>query len=213
LKVLRGLTAMEPVCAVAIARDGAPVEMVGVDPRAFALMKYAFANMGPRRTHPAARLAHDQAIAVARLVTRFGSKPFDPGQLAAFPVFAEQVEAGDPEAAKGVDDTAIHRGSGDFLADQGIEDPDEFRVKAHLCNEIASILDVRKLTQAKAAGITREMQADLSRIVNSRFEDYSVWRLIKILSALGTDVLIAVNPSGGNDRGVILSHTAGREEA
>jgi predicted XRE-type DNA-binding protein len=93
---------------------------------------------------------------------------------------------------------AVHRDSGNFLADdRGIEDPDEFRAKAHLCNEIASILEVRKLTQEKAAGITGQKQAALSRIVNSRFEDYSVWRIMKILSALGTDVLIAVNRPAG----------------
>lgn len=210
--VLHCMLQMAPVRTVAIARDGMPAEMIGIDPRAFALIKYAFANLGPRRMGAADRLAHDQALAVGRLVARFGSRPFDPEQLAAFPVFAEQVEAGDPEAAEAVDDTAVHHGSGNFLADRGIEDPDEFRVKAHLCNEIASILEVRKLTQEKAAGITGQKQADLSRIVNSRFDDYSVWRLMKILSALGTDVLIAVNQSGGTDQGVILAQTMEPEE-
>lgn len=40
--------------------------------------------------------------------------------------------------------------------------------------------------------ITGQKQADLSHIANGRFVDYSVWRLMKILSPLGTDVLIAV---------------------
>ena len=31
--------------------------------------------------------------------------------------------------------------SGNFLADRGIADPDEFKVKSHLCHEIATIVD------------------------------------------------------------------------
>jgi hypothetical protein len=37
------------------------------------------------------------------------------------------------------EDLTVHRG--DFLADQGIADPDEFRVKSHLCHEIAAIAE------------------------------------------------------------------------
>jgi len=103
------------------------------------------------------------------------------------------------------EDLTVHRGSGDFLADQGIEDTEEFRVKAHLCHEIATILDSRQLTQEQAAAITGQKQSDLSRIVNSRFDDYSVWRLLKVLSALGADVMIAVNPNGQEAHGIITS--------
>jgi hypothetical protein len=35
-----------------------------------------------------------------------------------------------------VDDRRVH-----FLPDRGIADPDEFRVKSHLCHEIATIVD------------------------------------------------------------------------
>jgi hypothetical protein len=41
-----------------------------------------------------------------------------------------------------VDDRRVLNGcSGNFLADRGIADPDEFRVKSHLCHEIATIVD------------------------------------------------------------------------
>lgn len=66
------------------------------------------------------------------------------------------------------DDEVVHRGSGNFLADQGIEDTEEFRVKAHLCHEIATILETLGLTQEQGAKITGQKQADISRIVNSR---------------------------------------------
>jgi hypothetical protein len=99
LSVLRSLLDLEPVSTVTIARDGAPVGMTGMDPRAFAIMKYALASVDPRRGGAASRLAKDQAFAVGRLVMRFGARPFEDYQLAAFPAFAESIEAGDPEAA------------------------------------------------------------------------------------------------------------------
>ncbi|MBV9562675.1 MAG: XRE family transcriptional regulator [Bradyrhizobium sp.] len=96
-------------------------------------------------------------------------------------------------------------GGDDFLAERGIADPDEFRVKSHLCHEIASIVEARKLTQAAAAELTGQKQSDLSRIINHRHNDYSVWRLMKMLSALGADVLITVNPSGAFEKGIVYS--------
>jgi predicted XRE-type DNA-binding protein len=105
------------------------------------------------------------------------------------------------------DNVTIHRGSGNFLVDQGVEDPEEFRVKAHLCHEIGSIIEGRYTTQEQAAKVAGLSQADVSRIVNGRFDDYSVWRLIKVLSAFGANVLIAVEPSPESDHGVIMSYT------
>jgi predicted XRE-type DNA-binding protein len=110
----------------------------------------------------------------------------------------------DERAQSPADDLTICGGD-DFLEEQGIADPDEFRVKSHLCHEIASIVEARKLTQAAAAEITGQKQSDLSRIINHRHNDYSVWRLMKMLSALGADILITVNPSGVYEKGVIYS--------
>ena len=100
LSVLHSLIDLEPVSAVAIARDGAPVGMTGMDPRTFAITKYALASLDPDRDGAAIRLAKDQAFAVGRLVMRFGARPFEDYQLAAFPAFAESIETGDPEAAE-----------------------------------------------------------------------------------------------------------------
>jgi predicted XRE-type DNA-binding protein len=105
------------------------------------------------------------------------------------------------------EDLKVHRGSGDFLADQGIEDPEEFRVLAHLCNEIGTIIERRELTQEQAAALTGQSQPDISRIVNGRLDEISVWRLLKVLSALGADVMIAVNPNGQEERGIIAAVT------
>lgn len=102
LTVLHDIVALKPVSAVAIARDGSPVGMTGMDPRAFALMKYSLATLDPDRDGAASRLAQDQAYATGRLVVRFGKKPFEEEHLAAFPAFAEQIETGDPEVTETV---------------------------------------------------------------------------------------------------------------
>jgi hypothetical protein len=100
LSVLHSLVELDPVSAVTVAWDGAPVGMTGMDPRAFALTKYALASMDPHRDGTAACLAKDQAFAIGRLVTRFGARRFEDEHLAAFPAFAESIETGDPEVAE-----------------------------------------------------------------------------------------------------------------
>ncbi|MEH2536489.1 MULTISPECIES: GSU2403 family nucleotidyltransferase fold protein [unclassified Bradyrhizobium] len=100
LSVLHSLLDLEPVSAVTIAQDGAPVGMTGMDPRAVAITKYALATLDPDRDGAAPRHAKDQAFAVGRLVMRFGSRPFEDEHLAAFPAFAESIETGDPGIAE-----------------------------------------------------------------------------------------------------------------
>jgi hypothetical protein len=97
ISVLHSLLDLAPISAATVARDGSPVGIVGMDPRAFALMKHALATLDDQ-DGAAARMAADQAYAVGRLVTKFGAKPFEPEQLEAFPAFAEQIDVGDPEA-------------------------------------------------------------------------------------------------------------------
>lgn len=51
----------------------------------------------------ASRISKDQAFSVGRLVTRFGSRPFENDQLSAFPALAESIETGDPEATETIE--------------------------------------------------------------------------------------------------------------
>lgn len=105
------------------------------------------------------------------------------------------------------EDLTVHRGSGDFLADQGIADPDEFRVKTHLCHEIATIAEQRRLTAAGIGRLAGEAEQDAERMLNYRHDGYEVWRLIKLLSALGADVGIYINRDSGHDRGIVLAQS------
>jgi predicted XRE-type DNA-binding protein len=81
-------------------------------------------------------------------------------------------------------------GSGDFLKDRGYLDPDEMRLKFALANEIALIIEERGLKQAEAAKVAELSQSDVSRIVNGIVRDYSVYRLMRIVTKLGKNVSI-----------------------
>jgi predicted XRE-type DNA-binding protein len=81
-------------------------------------------------------------------------------------------------------------GSGDFLKDRGYVDPDEMRLKFALANEIALIVEERGLTQTEAANLAELSQSDVSRIVNGIVKDYSVYRLMRVVTRLGKNVSI-----------------------
>jgi hypothetical protein len=106
-----------------------------------------------------------------------------------------------------LDDDPVIRGSDDFLADQAIADPDEFRVKSHLCHEIATIAEQWGLTAAEIGLLSGEAEQDVERMMNYRHNGCEVWRLIKLPSALGADVSIYVNRESGNKKGIVLSQT------
>jgi hypothetical protein len=101
----------------------------------------------------------------------------------------------------------VIRGRGDFLADQGIADPDEFRVKSHLCREIGTITERRGLTAADIGRLAGETEQDADRMMNYPQDGYDAWRLIKLLSALGADVGIYINRTSGHERGIVLSQS------
>jgi predicted XRE-type DNA-binding protein len=104
------------------------------------------------------------------------------------------------------------RGSGDFLRDMGYDDPDEMRVKFTLANTIAMAIEQRHLKQADVAKLTGLAQPDISRIVNGIVKDYSLIRLMRVLTALGKDVSIGITDTSGG-RGVITAETSVRERA
>jgi predicted XRE-type DNA-binding protein len=95
-------------------------------------------------------------------------------------------------------------GSGDFLKDMGYADPDEMRVKFTLANNIALAIEDRGLKQADAAKITGLAQSDISRIVNGVVKEYAVFRLMRVLAALGKDISIGISNSG-SEHGMIVA--------
>lgn len=80
-------------------------------------------------------------------------------------------------------------GSGNYLKDRGHTDPEEARTKFLLANEIALAIERLGLSQRSAAENLGLKQLDISRIVNGDLKDFALWRLQKVLTALGKDVI------------------------
>ena len=61
--------------------------------------------------------------------------------------------------------------------------------------EIARLMKLKKLTQAKAAMLTGTAQPDLSNLLRGKFRGFSAERLMLMLTAFGRDVDVVVRPA------------------
>jgi len=86
----------------------------------------------------------------------------------------------------------IKRGSGNVFADLGVPDPEEALLKAQLADLITLTIEAEKLTQAEAAKILGIDQPKVSNLVRGKLEGFSLERLLRFLTALGSDVEIRV---------------------
>ncbi len=86
----------------------------------------------------------------------------------------------------------VERGSGNVFADLGRRDAEEHVLKAQLVSRIDDIVVARKLTQAQAARLLGISQPDVSRLVRGHFREYSLERLLRLLTALDRDVDIVI---------------------
>jgi predicted XRE-type DNA-binding protein len=85
--------------------------------------------------------------------------------------------------------------SGNVFADLGLENADELLLKANIVNEIARLIKLKKLTQAKAAILTGTAQPDLSNLLRGKTRGFSVERLLLMLTTFGRDVDVVVRPA------------------
>jgi len=90
------------------------------------------------------------------------------------------------------EDVKVERGSGNVFADLGLPDADTHLLKAGLVLRIDGIIRQRRLTQAQAAELLGLSQPDVSRLLRGSFRDYSMERLLRLLTALGRDVQIVI---------------------
>ena len=108
-------------------------------------------------------------------------------------------------------DTAVEPGSGNVFADLGLPDADAHIVKAELVARIDAIVQQRGITQAEAGRLLGLSQPDVSRLLRGDFREYSLERLLRLLTALGRDIDIVIrqprSAAGGRLR-VAASETA-----
>lgn len=86
------------------------------------------------------------------------------------------------------------RGSGNVFADIGLPNAEEHLLKAELVSKLDDIVRGKKLTQTAAARILGVGQPDLSKILRGHFQEVSVARLLRFLSAFDQKVEIVVTP-------------------
>lgn len=87
----------------------------------------------------------------------------------------------------------IERGTGNVFADLGRPDAETHLLKAQLVTRIEKIIRQRKLKQVEAAAILGLSQPDVSRLLRGNFREYSVERLLRLLTTLGRDVEIVIH--------------------
>ena len=83
------------------------------------------------------------------------------------------------------DGTRIEHGSGNIFADLGRPEAEIHLLKAESVARIVQIIRERRLTQAHAADLLGISQPDVSRLLRGNFRDYSVERLLRLLTSLG----------------------------
>ena len=99
------------------------------------------------------------------------------------------------------DNVKIERGSGNVFADLGLPDADAHLLKAELVTRVEKIIRQRGLKQVEAAKLLGLSQPDVSRLLRGNFSEYSMERLLRLLTALGRDVDIVIRESHSSATG------------
>lgn len=95
-------------------------------------------------------------------------------------------------------------GSGNVFEDLGFDDADEMMTRANLTLRIRKIIEQRGLTQKEAAAILELKQPDVSNLMNGKFNDFKIDRLLRLLTRLDQVVTITVkNKPKKRERGGI----------
>lgn len=88
--------------------------------------------------------------------------------------------------------TEVKASSGSVFRDLDLPSPDEALAKAELTARIAELIARRGLTQAAAARILGIDQPKVSALLRGRLAGFSTERLMRFLTALGSDVQIVI---------------------
>jgi predicted XRE-type DNA-binding protein len=91
----------------------------------------------------------------------------------------------------GTTETITH-GSGNVFADLGLPNADELQWKSSLVTHIRRLIREKGLTQTQVAEIVGMDQPKVSKLLNGKFDEYSVSRMLRILNRLGHSVEVRV---------------------
>ena len=90
-------------------------------------------------------------------------------------------------------DAAVEPGTGNVFADLGLTDADTHLVKAELVTRIDAIVRQLGITQTEAGRMLGLSQPDVSRLLRGDFREYSLERLLRLLTVLGRDIDIVIH--------------------
>jgi predicted XRE-type DNA-binding protein len=90
----------------------------------------------------------------------------------------------------------VIEGTDNVFADLGVPDAQTHKLKAELVVKLRDVITDLKLTQAQAGERLGVTQPEVSRILNGRFREVSVERLMRMLTRLGCEVDIVVKAAG-----------------
>ena len=82
----------------------------------------------------------------------------------------------------------IEVSSGNVFADLGFDNAREMLVKSRMAHVIAFKIEQQQLTQTQAAEILGIDQPKISHLVRGKLDSFSIARLIRYVTLLGTDV-------------------------
>src|SRR6266700_6372888 len=108
-------------------------------------------------------------------------------------------------------EAAVAASSGNVFADLGLRDADELLVKSDLAHAIQQLIQAQGLSQRVAARRLGVAQPDLSNLYRGRLEGFSIERLCRLLTALGQDVRIVVQPKPRSRSRARLRATVGAD--
>ena len=99
------------------------------------------------------------------------------------------------------EDIKIEHGSDNVFKDLEYPDADAHLSKAELVTCISGIIRQRGLKQAEAARLLGLSQPDVSRLLRGHILEYSIDRLLRLLTVLGRNVEIVIQRSQSEQRG------------
>lgn len=96
-------------------------------------------------------------------------------------------------ASEVVSGVEVTFGSDNIFADLGRLQPEDHALKSDLATQLRLAIKDKGFTQTQAARVLGIPQPHLSRILRGHFENVSVERLLRLLIAIGKNVVILVS--------------------
>ena len=90
--------------------------------------------------------------------------------------------------------------SGNVFADMGLEDAEEFLLRAELGHSVRMILEKRGLKQREIGKLLDVKQPEVSKLMNGRYTLFSQERLIGFLNRLDQKVIVKIVPCREGER-------------